>query len=122
MAHPGADLDQGNHSRFPSGRTHMRGEFFMTIGIETPRADMHDALLPPDPRTPGLAQIAGVGTAVSATSYTQQEVLESFQVTDPKVRSVFLNSAIQRRYLTLPDPLTDGTRVPESQGDLLDKH
>jgi 3,5-dihydroxyphenylacetyl-CoA synthase len=100
----------------------MRENFSMTVTVEAPGADLLDAMLPAGPRTPGLAQIAGVGTAVSATSYSQQEVLDSFQVTDPKVRSVFLNSAIQRRYLTLPAPQADGTRVPESQGDLLDKH
>jgi alkylresorcinol/alkylpyrone synthase/polyketide synthase Type III len=69
-----------------------------------------------------LPQIVGVGTAVSGTSFTQQEVLDAFCITDPKVRSVFLNSAIERRYLQLPDPDSDGIRLPEQQGDLLDKH
>ncbi|GAA1116781.1 3-oxoacyl-[acyl-carrier-protein] synthase III C-terminal domain-containing protein [Streptomyces javensis] len=64
----------------------------------------------------------GVGTAVTSTSYTQQEVLDAFQITDPKIRSVFLNSAIDRRHLTLPPPDGKGGRVPEPQGDLLDKH
>ncbi|MGW0531039.1 3,5-dihydroxyphenylacetyl-CoA synthase DpgA [Streptomyces sp. NPDC003032] len=64
----------------------------------------------------------GVGTAVSATSYSQREVLDAFGITDPKVRSVFLNSAIERRNLTLPAEDAHGVRVPESQGDLLDKH
>ncbi|WP_405798405.1 3,5-dihydroxyphenylacetyl-CoA synthase DpgA [Streptomyces sp. NBC_01506] len=64
----------------------------------------------------------GVGTAVTPTSYTQQEVLDAFEITDPKIRSVFLNSAIERRHLTLPPPDGAGRRVPEPQGDLLDKH
>ncbi|MGW7691585.1 3,5-dihydroxyphenylacetyl-CoA synthase DpgA [Streptomyces asiaticus] len=64
----------------------------------------------------------GVGTAVTSTSYTQQEVLDAFEITDPKIRSVFLNSAIDRRHLTLPPPDGKGGRVPEPQGDLLDKH
>ncbi|MBP8535648.1 3,5-dihydroxyphenylacetyl-CoA synthase DpgA [Streptomyces sp. MK37H] len=64
----------------------------------------------------------GVGTAVTSTSYTQQEVLDAFAITDPKIRSVFLNSAIDRRHLTLPPPDGKGGRVPEPQGDLLDKH
>lgn len=64
----------------------------------------------------------GVGTAVTPTSYTQAEVLDAMAVTDPKVRSVFLNSAIDRRHLTLPPVGDDGARVAEPQGDLLDKH
>lgn len=64
----------------------------------------------------------GVGTAVTSTSYTQREVLDAFEITDPKIRSVFLNSAIDRRHLTLPPPDGKGGRVPEPQGDLLDKH
>jgi predicted naringenin-chalcone synthase len=67
-------------------------------------------------------RITGVGTAVSGESYSQQELLETFRITDPKVRSIFLNSAIQRRYLSLPTLSDDGIRVQESQGDLLGKH
>lgn len=67
-------------------------------------------------------RIAGVGTAVSGKSYSQQEVLDTFQIRDPKIRSVFLNSAIQRRHLSLPPEADDGRRVIEAQGDLLDKH
>lgn len=67
-------------------------------------------------------RIAGVGTAVSGESYSQQEVLDTFCIANPKVRSVFLNSAIQRRYLSLPPQMGDGTRAVESQGDLLGKH
>ncbi|MEW2394303.1 3,5-dihydroxyphenylacetyl-CoA synthase DpgA [Streptomyces venezuelae] len=67
-------------------------------------------------------RLTGVGTAVTPASYTQQEVLDAFGITDPKVRSVFLNSAIERRNLTLPAQDAHGVRTPESQGDLLDKH
>jgi polyketide synthase Type III len=70
-------------------------------------------------RTP---RIAGVGTAVSGEAYSQQELLDTFRITDPKVRSVFLNSAIQRRYLSLPPQTGDGARAVEAQGDLLNKH
>ncbi|KPI05685.1 Naringenin-chalcone synthase [Actinobacteria bacterium OK074] len=73
-------------------------------------------------RTAVRPRIVGVGTAVSDTSYTQLDVLDAFAITDPKVRSVFLNSAIERRNLTLPAPDAHGIRVPESQGELLDKH
>ncbi|MFE9068518.1 3,5-dihydroxyphenylacetyl-CoA synthase DpgA [Streptomyces violaceusniger] len=64
----------------------------------------------------------GVGTAVPATSYTQQELLDWFAITDPRVRSVFLNSAIERRGLTLPPLVPDGSRGVETQGELLRKH
>jgi alkylresorcinol/alkylpyrone synthase/polyketide synthase Type III len=67
-------------------------------------------------------QIVGVGTAATGTSFSQREVLDAFQITDPKVRSVFLNSAIERRHLSLPPANSDGVRVAEPQGDLLDKH
>ncbi|QES55712.1 type III polyketide synthase [Streptomyces venezuelae] len=67
-------------------------------------------------------RVLGVGTAVTPTSYTQQEVLDAFEITDPRIRSVFLNSAIERRNLTLPAPDGLGGRVHEPQGVLLDKH
>jgi polyketide synthase Type III len=72
--------------------------------------------------TPPVPRIAGVGTAVAGKSYSQQDLLEIFHITDPKVRSVFLNSAIQRRYLSLPPCGGDGSPVVEGQGDLLNKH
>jgi len=77
-----------------------------------------DALLP------SLSQprILGVGTAVSGASITQRDLLDTFKITDPRVRSVFLNSAIERRNLRLPAIGADGVPVDEPQGDLLDKH
>jgi polyketide synthase Type III len=74
------------------------------------------------PRPSLKARIAGVGTAVTGEPYTQQELLEIFQIADLKVRSVFLNSAIERRYLSLPPLGSDGMRGRETQADLLDKH
>ena len=68
------------------------------------------------------SKIMGVGTAVAGQPYTQQDLLEIFQITDPRVRSVFLNSAIERRYLSLPPIGDDGARLPETQGELLAKH
>jgi predicted naringenin-chalcone synthase len=63
-----------------------------------------------------------VGTAVSGNPYAQEDVLDLLQLTDPAVRAVFLNSAIGRRYLTVPTATADGRRRQESQGDLLRKH
>ncbi|MET8867808.1 3,5-dihydroxyphenylacetyl-CoA synthase DpgA [Nonomuraea sp. NPDC004580] len=85
---------------------------------------LSEAVLAP-PRTwqaAAPARIAGVGTAVPATSYTQRELLDLLHVTSPKVRSLFLNSAIERRHLVLPPAGTDGERRPEAQGELLAKH
>jgi predicted naringenin-chalcone synthase len=59
---------------------------------------------------------------VAGEPYGQRELLNIFQITDPKVCSVFLNSAIERRYLSLPPCDRDGTRIAETQGELLEKH
>ncbi|MGC4788098.1 3,5-dihydroxyphenylacetyl-CoA synthase DpgA [Micromonospora sp. DT178] len=74
------------------------------------------------PSSPYASSMAGVGSAVSSTSFSQQDVLDAFDISDPRIRSIFLNSAIQRRFLALPPLGEDGTRLPEAQGDLLDKH
>jgi polyketide synthase Type III len=67
------------------------------------------------------SQVAGVGTAVSPDSYTQQDLLDTFAITDSRIRSLFLNSAIQRRHLSLPPPDGAGGRAAETQGRLLAK-
>lgn len=72
--------------------------------------------------TGGCARIISVGTAVPPDSYTQQELLDEFRITDPRVRSVFLNSAIERRNLVLPPRGPDGAREQETQGQLLRKN
>lgn len=68
------------------------------------------------------ATITGVGTAVAGESYSQEDLLEIFRITDSRIRSVFLNSAIERRYLSLPPAGDDGVRCDETQEDLLAKH
>ena len=72
--------------------------------------------------TPFWPHILGVATATPPSSYTQEEVLDTFRISDPKIRSVFLNSAINRRFLHLPPERGDGTRAIETQGQLLAKH
>jgi polyketide synthase Type III len=69
-----------------------------------------------------FSKLRGIGTAVPATSYSQQELLDIFRITDPRIRSVFTNSAIERRFLTLPPALPDGGPHLERQGELLAKH
>jgi 3,5-dihydroxyphenylacetyl-CoA synthase len=71
---------------------------------------------------PVAVRIAGVGTAVPPTSYSQGDLLDTFDIVEPRIRSVFLNSAIDRRFLTLPPQAANGSRVPEEQGALLAKH
>jgi len=66
--------------------------------------------------------VIGVGTAVPETSYTQRELLDAFAIENPKIRSLFLNSAIERRGLTLPPLTADGARAQENQSDLIRKH
>lgn len=68
------------------------------------------------------AGILGVGTAVPPSSYTQREILDIFGIEDPKIRSIFMQSAIERRFLHLPPESADGGRVMETQGQLLAKH
>ncbi|MGY0055413.1 3,5-dihydroxyphenylacetyl-CoA synthase DpgA [Streptomyces sp. LZ34] len=69
-----------------------------------------------------LPRITAVGTAVPPHSYTQGEILDLFRIEDPRIRSVFANSAIHRRHLTLPPRGPDGSPRVETQGELLRKH
>jgi polyketide synthase Type III len=69
-----------------------------------------------------ISRMVGVGTAVTGTPVSQTALLELLEIDDPRVRSVYLNSAIANRSLTLPEPDADGRRLPEPQGVLLAKH
>jgi polyketide synthase Type III len=70
----------------------------------------------------GCARITGVGTANPPTPYSQHELLDVLCIKNARIRSLFLKSAIDRRFLTLPLPQEDGSRAPESQAVLLKKH
>jgi 3,5-dihydroxyphenylacetyl-CoA synthase len=75
------------------------------------------------PDDPDAARVLSVSTAVPTDSYSQRDLLEIFKIEDQRIRSVFLNSAIERRHLILPPLGTDGRPSPtELQGDLLAKH
>ncbi|WP_406289205.1 3,5-dihydroxyphenylacetyl-CoA synthase DpgA [Embleya sp. NBC_00896] len=94
----------------------------MTLSMNLPATDL---LAPPASERkniPGVSRILGVGTAVTENSYSQRELLDVFEITDPKVRSVFLNSAIERRFLSVPPRDEAGTITLETQGQLLAKH
>jgi predicted naringenin-chalcone synthase len=92
------------------------------MSMSRTRPDVLDAGTRGIEQTTGVSHLVGVGTAVTGQSYSQQELLDAFEITDPKVRSIFLGSAISNRYLTLPPVGPGGRRVPEVQGDLLGKH
>lgn len=81
-----------------------------------------DALPKGDPVRDGCARILGVETSHPPTAYTQQEVVGLFGVSDRRIASVFLNSAIDRRYLSLPARGADGSVPVETQGQLIRKH
>lgn len=85
----------------------------------TPRSVGAPALFAPYGASPRLL---GVGMATPPHSYSQQDVLDYFGITDARVRGVFSNSAIERRFLSLPPKDADGTPRLESQGELLAKH
>lgn len=74
------------------------------------------------PQVFALPQITAVGTGVTENSYTQAELLESFQIEDPRIRSLFMKSWIESRHLTLPPLGSDGNRHMETQGELVRKH
>jgi polyketide synthase Type III len=78
-------------------------------------------LAPPAAPPPADTLIAGVGTAVAGRPYSQRDLLDLYAITDPKIRSVFANSAIERRFLTVP-VAPDGAVRDEPQGELLQKH
>ncbi|AGM07913.1 3,5-dihydroxyphenylacetyl-CoA synthase DpgA [Amycolatopsis keratiniphila] len=67
-------------------------------------------------------RLVGVGTATPSASYTQDEVLALNDIQDPRVRSVFANSAIDRRHLSLNVDAETGRVRSETQGELLAKH
>ena len=72
------------------------GELLMAKSLYDERLFDVDTVALPFPK------LRGIGTAVPATSYSQQELLDVFGITDSRIRSVFTNSAIDRRFLTLP--------------------
>src|SRR5262245_35265960 len=67
-------------------------------------------------------RVVGIATATPPNSYSQRELLDIFGITDQRIRSLFMNSAIDRRFLTLPPEEDGGGRRMETQGELLRKH
>ncbi|HKP77022.1 MAG TPA: 3,5-dihydroxyphenylacetyl-CoA synthase DpgA [Longimicrobiaceae bacterium] len=67
------------------------------------------------------ARLVSVGTATPPNRYTQDQVLEWAQETDPKIRALFRNSHISTRHLYLP-PHVDGRVPDETNEQLLERH
>jgi 3,5-dihydroxyphenylacetyl-CoA synthase len=74
------------------------------------------------PARSAVPTILGVGTANPPTAYTQEEVLDRYRVDEERIRSLFLNSHIDRRHLALPGLDGGGAPAYETQGQLLEKH
>src|SRR5437762_4661164 len=74
------------------------------------------------PRLRPATQITAVGTAVPPDSYSQQDILDLYRIEDAGVRSLFHNSAIGRRHLSLPPRGAGGIPRSETQGELLHRH
>lgn len=66
-------------------------------------------------------RILSVGTANPPQRYRQEDLLDRYQVDDPRLRSLFTSSHIKTRHLYLPPAGPNGTPV-ETQGELLAKH
>ena len=66
-------------------------------------------------------RMLSVGTANPPERYRQEDIIDLFEVPDPRIRSLFHSSHIQTRHLYLPPP--DAKGLPsETQGQLLAKH
>jgi len=68
------------------------------------------------------ARILGVGTANPPTSFSQDDILDLYQIKDPRIKLVFRGGKIERRHLTLPALADTGIPAVETQGELLKKH
>lgn len=66
-------------------------------------------------------RILSVGTANPPERYRQEDLLDRYQVDDPRLRSLFTSSHIKTRHLYLPPAGPNGSPV-ETQGELLAKH
>ncbi len=72
--------------------------------------------------TPVKPRIVSVGTANPPDSYTQEDLISLFKVSDPRIVDFFRNSHIKRRRLVLPEPDEEGGPRFENGTELLEKH
>jgi predicted naringenin-chalcone synthase len=69
-----------------------------------------------------MPTVASIGITHPPKSYTQQELLGLFNVTDDRIKGIFRNSHIDKRYLYLPEPNADGVMPRETPLELANKH
>lgn len=69
-----------------------------------------------------LPRVLSIGTANPPQTYSQEDLLRLFKVTDPKIAGIFSNSHIQNRHLYLPKPDETGRIPDESPLELAQKH
>lgn len=67
-------------------------------------------------------RIVSVGTANPPRSYTQEDLLQRFKITDRRITSIFRNSHIEKRFLHLPELDAEGNSPDETSTELLQKH
>lgn len=58
---------------------------------------------------------------VPETSYTQHEVCDNLGIEDSRIRSIFINSGISKRHLSIKD-MAESEPNAESHGEMLDRH
>jgi predicted naringenin-chalcone synthase len=90
--------------------------------LEQQKTDFSLAEATQDQANRARTHIVGVSTVTPPTSYSQQDLLDLFKISDRRIRSLFLNSAIGRRYLALPALTEDGSFPDEPQSALLSRH
>lgn len=66
-------------------------------------------------------RLLSVGTANPPEHFSQEDIIQRFQVPDPAIRALFRAAHINKRHLYLPAPDAQG-HPSESQGELLAKH
>lgn len=66
-------------------------------------------------------RIVSIGTANPPKAYSQEDVIDYYQETNPKIVRLFKNSHIKRRFLYLPEKV-NGHAPEESNQQLLNKH
>lgn len=74
----------------------------------------------PDPGGP--PRLSAIGTALPGRRYLQSEIVDLFNISDPKARQFFTNGYIHSRNLVLPEPAPDGSFPDETPAALYEKH
>ncbi len=74
----------------------------------------------PDPSV--RPRLSAIGTAFPGRRYLQTDIVDLFNISDPKARRFFTNGYIHSRNLVLPEPSADGSLPDEPPAALYAKH